>query len=51
MKTIDKILMILVAGIFAWMLITFICDAVEANRPAEQAVAHSVEELPIYYGR
>ena len=51
MKIIDKILMCFVAAIFAGLLIVFICDAIEANRPQpDQAIAHSATELSLYYG-
>lgn len=51
MKILDTILMGFVAAIFAALLVVFICDAVEANRPnPEQAIAHSAAELSIYFG-
>lgn len=50
LKWLDRIAMLMVAAFFAWCLILFIGDAIEANRPAaEQAIAHSAQELSGYY--
>lgn len=50
LKWLDRIAMLMVAAFFAWCLILFIGDAIEANKPAaEQAVAHSASELSDYY--
>lgn len=44
-----KILIIMMALVFALLTMILIRDVREANDPAKQAVAHSAEDLPDYY--
>lgn len=44
-----KVLLIMTILVFALLTMILIRDVKEANDPAQQAVAHSYDDLPDYY--